>query len=118
MVYVEENLNFLGMWFVGIIKHWILYAHNRYAVSIILTSHTFLLLHVAICLAVRLVWPKSTQECAYFMLKKAMLKKMWIQNGQPRPLAVDGIKIFDKDDQAAKHYCCLPLLLQAVGRQQ
>ena len=41
-------------------------------------------------------------------LKKAMLKKMWKQNGWPRPPAVDGIKVFDNDDQAAKHYCCLP----------
>ena len=23
------------------------------------------------------------------------------------PPAVDGIKIFDSDDQTAKHYCCL-----------
>ena len=29
------------------------------------------------------------------------------------PLAVDGIKIFDNDDQAAKHYCCLPLTLSS-----
>ena len=34
---------------------------------------------------------------------------MWNQNGQPRPPAVDGIKIFDNDDQAIKHYCCLPI---------
>ena len=41
--------------------------------------------------------------------KKAMMKKMWNQSGQPRPPAVDGIKIFDNDDQAVKHYCCLQL---------
>ena len=41
-------------------------------------------------------------------LKKAMLKKMGNQNGRPRLPAVDGIKIFDDDDQATKHYCCLP----------
>ena len=29
-------------------------------------------------------------------------------NGQPGPPAVDRIKIFDNDDQAAKQYCCLP----------
>ena len=34
---------------------------------------------------------------------------MWNQNGQPRPPAVDETKIFDNDDQAAKHY---------TGRQQ
>ena len=37
-----------------------------------------------------------------------MLKKMRNENGWPRPPAVDGIKIFDNDDQATKHYCCLP----------
>ena len=37
-------------------------------------------------------------------LKKAMLKKMWNQNGWQRPPAVDGIKSFDNDDQTAKHY--------------
>ena len=41
-------------------------------------------------------------------LKMAMLKKMWNQNGWPRPPAVDGIKIFDNDDQATTHYWCLP----------
>ena len=41
-------------------------------------------------------------------LKEAMLKKMSNQNGWPRPPAVDGIKMFDNEDQAAKHYCCLP----------
>ena len=30
-----------------------------------------------------------------------MLKKMRNRNGQPRPPAVDGIKIFDNDGQAA-----------------
>ena len=40
-------------------------------------------------------------------LKKATLKKMLNQNGQSRPPAADGIKIFDNDDQATKHYCCL-----------
>ena len=38
-----------------------------------------------------------------------MLKKMRNQNGQPRPPAIDGIKISNNDDdQATKHYCCLP----------
>ena len=37
-----------------------------------------------------------------------MLKKMGNQNGRTRPPAVDGIKSFDNDDKAAKHYCCLP----------
>ena len=37
-------------------------------------------------------------------LKKAMLKKMWNQNGWPRPPTVNGIKIFDNDDQVAKQY--------------
>ena len=32
------------------------------------------------------------------------MKKMGNQNGRPRPPAVDGIKSFDNDDQAAKHY--------------
>ena len=40
-----------------------------------------------------------------------MLKMIWNQNGQPRSPAVDGIKIFDNNDQATKHYCCLPLTL-------
>ena len=31
------------------------------------------------------------------------MKKMWNQIGQPRPPAVDEIKIFDNDDKAAKH---------------
>ena len=35
-------------------------------------------------------------------LKKATLKKMLKQNGQPRPPDVDGIKTFDNDDQATK----------------
>ena len=30
--------------------------------------------------------------------------------GNQRPPAVDGIKIFDNDDQVAKHYCCLPTM--------
>ena len=36
--------------------------------------------------------------------KKAMLKKMGNQNRRPRPSGIDGVKIFDNDDQAAKHY--------------
>ena len=40
--------------------------------------------------------------------KKGHAEKMWNQNGQPRPSAVDGIIIFDNDYQASKHYCCLP----------
>ena len=40
---------------------------------------------------------------------KGHAEKKWNQNGQPRPPAIDGNKIFDNDDQAAKHYCCLPL---------
>ena len=38
-----------------------------------------------------------------------MLKKMWNQNGRPRPpaVAIDEIKIFDNDDQAAKHLICV-----------
>ena len=32
-----------------------------------------------------------------------MLVKMQNQNGWPRPSALDGIKIFDNDDQAAKN---------------
>ena len=43
-----------------------------------------------------------------------MLKKIRNQNGQPRPPAVDGIKSFDNDDQAAKHYCC-NITLQLAG---
>ena len=39
---------------------------------------------------------------------KALLKKMRNQNGRLRPLAVTGIKLLDNDDQATKHYCCLP----------
>ena len=35
---------------------------------------------------------------------------MWNQNGWPRPPAIDGNKSFDNDDQATKHYCCLPQL--------
>ena len=31
------------------------------------------------------------------------MKKMWNQIGRPRPPAVDEIKIFDNDDNAAKH---------------
>ena len=34
--------------------------------------------------------------------KKATLKKMWNQKGQPRPPAIDGIQIFDNDDQFTK----------------
>ena len=44
------------------------------------------------------------KKAAAKYLKKAMLKKMWNQNGLPRPPAVVGIKIFNNDDQAAKHY--------------
>ena len=33
-----------------------------------------------------------------------------------KPPAVDGIKSFDNDDQATKHYCCLPAVNS--GRQQ
>ena len=42
-------------------------------------------------------WCKKScgQKC-----KKAMLKKMQNQNGRQRSPAVDGIKIFDNDDQA------------------
>ena len=29
-------------------------------------------------------------------------------SGHARPPAVDGIKIFDNDDQATKYYCCQP----------
>ena len=47
-----------------------------------------------------------------------MLKKMLNQNGLPRPPAVDGIKIFDNDDQAAKHSCCLRNAWSYSGRQQ
>ena len=41
-------------------------------------------------------------------LKKAMVEMMWNRNGQPRPTAVDRIKIFYNDDQAVQHYHCLP----------
>ena len=51
----------------------------------------------------------SVKKVATKNLKKAILKKMWNQIVQPRSPAVNGIKIFDNDDQAAKHYCCLPL---------
>ena len=34
--------------------------------------------------------------------------KDWNQSGWPTPPDVDGIKIFDNDNQAIKHYCCLP----------
>ena len=40
--------------------------------------------------------------------KKGHAEKDVKSNGRPRPAAVDGIKSFDNDDQAAKHYCCLP----------
>ena len=36
-------------------------------------------------------------------LEKVMLKKMENQNGWPKPPAIDEIKIFDNDDQVAKH---------------
>ena len=49
----------------------------------------------------------SVKKVAAKNLKRAMLKKMWNQNRQPRPPAIDGIKNFDNDDQAAKHYCYL-----------
>ena len=39
-----------------------------------------------------------------------MLKKMLNQNGRPRPPAVDGIKFFYNDDQAAKRHCWLKLV--------
>ena len=39
--------------------------------------------------------------------KKGHAEKMQNQNRQPSLPAVDEIKIFDNDDQAAKHYCCL-----------
>ena len=39
--------------------------------------------------------------------KNTMLKKMWNQNGWPRPPTVDEIKIFDNDDQATKYNCYL-----------
>ena len=42
-------------------------------------------------------------------LKKAMLKRCEIKMGGQGPPAVDGIEIFDNDDQASNHYCCLPL---------
>ena len=42
-------------------------------------------------------------------LKKAMLKKMRNENGRPKLSAIDEIKISNNDDQAAKHYYCLPL---------
>ena len=38
--------------------------------------------------------------------KKGMLKTMRNKDGQPRS-AVDGFKIFDNDEEAAKHYCVL-----------
>ena len=44
---------------------------------------------------------------------RAVLKKMGNQNGWPRPPAIDGIKFFDNDDQAAKPYCCLPTITMA-----
>ena len=41
------------------------------------------------------------------------MKSKWLQ-----PPGVNGIKIFDNDDQATKYYCYLTLKLQALGRQQ
>ena len=32
------------------------------------------------------------------------VKSKWVA----KAFAVDGIKVFDNDDQAAKRYCCLP----------
>ena len=50
---------------------------------------------------------------------KTVLVKLMGRQGQCSILpAVDGIKIFDNDDQATKHYCCLPTARSYRGRQQ
>ena len=46
------------------------------------------------------------------------MKKMWNQNGRPRTPAVDGIKIFDNNDQATKHYCWLATAKKMGGQGQ
>ena len=48
------------------------------------------------------------KNCCGQESKKGHAEKDVKSKWRPRPPAVDGIKSFDNDDQAAKRYCCLP----------